>query len=245
MTEAMPTRVALVTGSSAGIGAAIARRLGSSDWTVVVNSHRSVEAGRSLAAELPSATYIQADVADAAEAERLIAETVVRYGRLDLLVNNAGATRVIPHGDLGAATPEVWRELYAVNVIGPWQLIVAAVPHLREHGDGCVINISSIAGVRPLGSSIPYAVSKAALNHLTRLLAATLGPEIRVNAVAPGLVDTDWTADWDEVREMVRATTPARRSGLPDDVAGVVEALVRARYTTGEIWLVDGGLHLR
>jgi ketoreductase RED2 len=108
-----------------------------------------------------------------------------------------------------------------------------------------VVNITSIAGIRPRGSSIPYAVSKAALNHLTVLLASTLGPEIRVNAVAPGLIDTPWTETWDDIRAAVKATTPLRRSGQPEDVAIATLGLVRSTYTTGEVVLVDGGMHLR
>jgi len=236
--------VALVTGSSSGIGAAIARRLTAGGMTVVVNSRSSVAAGEALAAELPGESYLQADVADEEQARRLVAETVQRHGRLDLLVNNAGTTSVIPHRDLDAATPEVWRRIFDVNVFGTWQLTAAAMPHLRASGAGCVINISSIAGVRPTGSSIPYAASKAAVNHLTRLLAAAVGPEVRVNAVAPGLVDTPWTADWDEIRALVHKIAPLHRSATPDDVAVVVMGLVRSTYVTGEVVLVDGGLHL-
>ena len=127
-------RVAIVTGSSSGIGAAVATRLAAEGVRVVVNSARSVEAGTALAASLPEATYVRADIADQAEAEALVAAAVEAYGRLDILVNNAGTTRLIPHGDLDAATPEVWREILAVNVVGTWQTSVAALPHLREGG---------------------------------------------------------------------------------------------------------------
>ncbi len=238
-------QVVLVTGSSSGIGAEAARRFGASGATVVVNSMTSVDAGRALAAELPDATYVQADVADEADATRLIAEVVATHGRLDVLVNNAGTTAVIPHDDLEAASPDVWRRIYDTNVIGTWQVTVAAVPHLRASGNGQVVNVSSLAGERPVGSSIPYACSKAAMSHMTRLLANTLGPDIRVNAVAPGLVDTPWTADWDVVREFVRAQAPLQRSATPDDVAEVIIGLARSTYVTGQVVLVDGGLSLR
>ena len=164
-----------------------------------------------------------------------MAQAVDAHGRLDILVNNAGTTEVIAHPDLDAATPEVWRRIFDVNVIGTWQVTVAAVPHLRASGDGAVVNVSSVAGHTTRGSSIPYAASKAAVSHMTELLANVLGPEIRVNAVAPGLVDTPWTADWDVVREFVRAQAPLQRSGTPEDIAHVILGLVGARYVTGEI----------
>ncbi len=238
-------QVALITGSSSGIGAATARRFASLGATVVVNSVRSVEAGTALAAELPGADYLRADVADQAQAAGLVDQVVARHGRLDILVNNAGTTSVIPHSDLEAASPEVWRRIFDVNVIGTWQVTVAAVPHLRASGRGQVLNVSSVAGDRPVGSSIPYACSKAALSHMTRLLAYTLGPDVRVNAVAPGLVDTPWTEGWTAVREFVHAEAPLRRSATPDDVAEVLVGLARATYVTGEVVLVDGGIHLR
>lgn len=240
----MSSRVALVTGSSSGIGAEVARRLAGDDFAVVVNSRISVEAGRAVAEEV-AGTYLQADVGDPQAARRLVDQVLDLHGRLDVLVNNAGTTEVIPHADLVAATPDVWRRIYEVNVIAPFVLVTAAETALRAAAPGCVVNVTSLAGVRPVGSSIPYAASKAALNHTTRLLAATLGPDVRVNAVAPGLVDTPWTADWDTVREFVHAQAPMRRSASAGDVAEVVMGLVRSTYVTGEVVVVDGGLGLR
>jgi len=238
-------QVVLITGSSSGIGAATARAFAHAGATVVVNSVSSVEAGEALAAELPSASYLQGDVSDEAEAKALVASTVERHGRLDILVNNAGTTEVISHADLERASVEVWRRIFDVNVFGTWMVTVAAVEHLRASGRGQVLNVSSLAGERPTGSSIPYACSKAALSHMTRLLANTLGPDIRVNAVAPGLVDTPWTASWDVVREYVGNLAPLRRSATPEDVAEVLIGLARSEYVTGEVVLVDGGLALR
>ena len=192
--------MALVTGSSSGIGAAVARSLAAEGAHVVVNSRSSVAAGEAVAAEI-GGSYRQADVADPEAARALVAAVVADHGRLDILVNNAGTTRLIPHADLEAATPEIWAEIYATNVIAPFVLTTAAAPAPAGRPDGgVVVNIGSLAGMRPAGSSIPYAASKAALHHQTRLLAAVLGPEIRVNAVAPGLVDTPWTADWHDAR---------------------------------------------
>src|SRR3954447_723471 len=238
-----PRPVALVTGASSGIGAQVARRLARQGPHVVVNSRSSVEAGEAVAAEV-GGSYLQADVSDEQQARGLVQRVLDQHGRLDVLVNNAGTTEVIAHHDLAAATPEIWRRLYDVNVIAPFVLVTAAEAALREAAPGCVVNVSSLAGVRPTGSSIPYAASKAALNHQTVLLAKALAPGIRVNAVAPGLVDTPWTADWDGVRSAVQAMAPMRRSATPDDVAEVVMGLVRSTYVTGQVVVVDGGLGL-
>jgi NAD(P)-dependent dehydrogenase (short-subunit alcohol dehydrogenase family) len=235
--------VALVTGSSSGIGAEIARRLGADGHHVVVNSRSSMEAGRAVAAEV-GGTYLQADVGDETQARRLIDQVLADHGRLDVLINNAGTTEVIPHGDLAAATPEIWRRLYDVNVIAPFVLVTAAEQALRAAAPGCVVNVSSLAGVRPTGSSIPYAASKAAFNHQTRLLAKALGPDIRVNAVAPGLIETPWTEDWTDLHALVGAGAPMRRTGQPADVAEVVMGLVRSGYVSGQVVVVDGGLGL-
>ena len=159
--------VALVTGSTSGIGAAIARRLCADGYAVVLHSRSSVDTGRAMAVELGRAAYVQADLAVDADRVRLVREAVALWGRLDLLVNNAGISRVVPHGNLQAATPRIWQELHEVNVIAPFRLIAEAQGAL-EAAAGCVVNVSSHAGVRPKGASIPYAASKAALNHMTR-----------------------------------------------------------------------------
>ncbi len=235
--------VALVTGSSSGIGAEVARRLAAEGYAVVVTSRSSVAAGEAVAQEV-GGVYEQADLGDEQAAHDLVRRVLERFGRLDVLVNNAGTTEVIAHTDLGAATADVWRRLYDVNVIAPFVLVTAAEQALRAAAPGCVVNVSSLAGVRPTGSSIPYAASKAALNHQTRLLAKALGPDVRVNAVAPGLVDTPWTESWTEIRGLVQAMAPLRRSATPDDVAEAVLGLVRTSYVTGEVLVVDGGLGL-
>ena len=236
-------RVVVVTGSSSGIGAATARVFGEIGASVLVNSARSVDEGEAVAAALPDAIYVRGDITDPAVPGRLVAAALERWGRLDTLVNNAGTTAVIPHQDVQAAGVDVWREIFEVNVFGTWAMTVAALPALRE-AHGSVVNVSSVAGVRPTGSSIPYAASKAALNHLTVLLGRVVGPEVRVNAVAPGLVDTPWTADWDVVRGVVQQMAPLKRSGQPDDVAQVIVSLAEAAYVTGQVVVVDGGLSL-
>jgi ketoreductase RED2 len=234
----------LVTGSSSGIGAATARAFADLGAAVLVNSARSVEAGEAVAASLPDALYVQGDITEPDVPERLVAAALERWGRLDTLVNNAGTTAVIPHHDVAAASVDVWRRIFEVNVFATWAMSVAALPALADGGGGSIVNVASVAGVRPTGSSIPYAASKAALNHMTVLLAKVVGPRVRVNAVAPGLVDTPWTEDWDVVREVVKQVTPLKRSGQPEDVAEVVVALAQASYVTGQVVVIDGGLSL-
>jgi ketoreductase RED2 len=237
-------RVALVTGSSSGIGEAIARRLSALGASVVINSASSVEAGQRIAAELgANAFYVQADIADKAAGERLLAATIARFGKLDILVNNAGWTTVVPHQDLAALTDEIFAKTFDINVTGTWRLTKAAMPHLMQSEDGNVINITSIAGVRPVGSSIAYSMAKAALNQMTRLLAKSCAP-VRVNAVAPGLVATPWTKDWQAQHEAVKARAPLQRSATPEDCVEATLALLRNRYATGHIFVVDGGLTL-
>ncbi|MGH9065499.1 MAG: SDR family NAD(P)-dependent oxidoreductase [Acidimicrobiales bacterium] len=234
-----------MTGSTSGIGEATARLFAAEGASVLVNSASSVGPGEALAAELPDAAYVQGDVSVEAQAAALVTAAVERWGRLDVLVNNAGTTVRIPHADLDAVTDEVWRRILDVNVMGTWYVTRAAVPALRATGGGAIVNVTSLAGVRPTGSSIPYAVSKAALNHLTRLLAGVLGPDIRVNAVAPGLVDTPWTAGWDDVREAVRRRAPLGRSAVPADVAQACLSMAVAGFVTGQVLVVDGGMGLR
>ncbi|WP_027329290.1 SDR family NAD(P)-dependent oxidoreductase [Marinimicrobium agarilyticum] len=241
-------RVALITGSTSGIGKAIALRLSDDGFAVVFHSRLSVEKGEKLAKATPNATYIQADLSDQAQAKHLITDVLERHGRLDVLVNNAGINAMIPHGSLQDATPEIWRDLYEVNVIAPWTLIAESENALRasstkEH-PSCVINISSHAGVRPKGASIPYAASKAALNHVTKLLALNLSPDIRVNAIAPGLVDTPMTKNWVEAQRLWGEKSPMKRGAAPSEIAHIASMLVSSTYLTGEIILSDGGLNL-
>ncbi len=240
--ESFDGKVVLVTGSSMGIGEETARAFAARGARVVINSARSVEEGRAVAASIQG-HYIQANIADPDAPRVLIDGTLAHYGRLDVLVNNAGTTKVIPHQDVDAATVDVWREIFDVNVFATWAVSVAALPALRET-NGSIVNVSSVAGLRQTGSSIPYAASKAALNHLTALLAKVVGPNVRVNAVAPGLVDTPWTDDWDVVRGFVQQGAPLKRSGVPTDIAEVIVSLASSAYVTGQILAIDGGLSL-
>ena len=244
----MSDRVALVTGSTSGIGAAIARRLAHDGYTVALHSRSSAGTGKAMAAELPRASYHQADLGDETAARSLVASVLERHGRLDVLVNNAGLSIRIPHTNLKAATPALWRQMLDVNLIAPFVLVAEAEAALRKSATGgrpaSIVNIGTHAGARPKGSSIPYAASKAALHHVTRLLALSLGPNIRVNAVAPGLVETPMTANWPDMLEMWKTKSPMKRPAKPEDIADLVAALCANDYVTGEIVIADGGLNL-
>ncbi len=237
-------KVAIVTGSSSGIGKEIATKLAQRGARVVVNSSKSESTGQEASKSIPNSKYFKADISNESDCRALIDFTVNEFGRLDILINNAGITRLIAHNDIESADVSVWKEIFDVNVFGTWQMCSLAYQHLEKTGDGNIINVSSIASLRPTGSSIPYATSKAAVNHMTKLLAKTLGPNIRVNAVAPGLIETPWTQDWEIAHQIVAGQAPLKRSGTPEDVACVVMGLIDSKYVTGEVILADGGWSL-
>lgn len=238
----MTTKTALVTGGTSGIGEEIARRLATIGYRVLICSRSGPDAGKALAEEIGGA-YFQGDVSDPADAEGLIRYALDEFGRLDVLVNNAAATVRVPWTDLKSNTPEIWHQILATNVVAPYTLITLAEEALRASG-GCVVNIGSLAGIRAVGRSIPYGVSKAALHHLTTSLARVLAPEVRVNAVAPGYIVTPWTSDAENtsVTEQFVAATPLQRGGTPTEIADVVETMVRASFMTGQTVVVDGGV---
>jgi ketoreductase RED2 len=244
MSVDLTSKAIIVTGSSSGIGAAVARRLAGLGAGVVVNSATSAEAGQRMAAELGDAVYVQGDIGDPATAPALVAAAEQRWGRLDGLVNNAGVTIEVPMPDFAAVTAAHWEKVLRTNVIGTFLVSQAALPLLRKSGDGWIINVTSLAGVRQTGSSLPYAVSKAALNHLTTILAKHADGGVRVNAVAPGLVDTPWTDGWDQQKARVQHVAPLHRVATPEDIADACLALISTPYATGQTLVVDGGLGL-
>lgn len=239
-------KVALVTGSATGIGKAIALAYAREGAAVVVNYSRSrVEAEETLGEITGSggqAILVRADVADEGEVRRMVERTVERFNRIDILVNNAGTTRFIAMDDLDAVDDEAWDAIFGVNVKGTFYCSRAVVPIMRAQGEGSIINISSIAGFIGQGSSIPYVVSKAGVIALTKSLSRVLGPEIRVNGIAPGFVPTRWNEGREHLYEDIIKDTPMGRLAEPEDVAGVAVALVTdASFLTGQTIIVDGG----
>jgi ketoreductase RED2 len=237
-------RVVIVTGSTSGIGRGVAELLLSKGWRVVINSRSDEEVGASMAALSDDMIFVRGDISNPQDCAQVVGVAVATWGRIDGLVNNAGTTAYVDLDDIEGVTAEVWHRVLDVNVIGTWQMISAAMPHLKAAGPGRIVNIASVAGLRPVGSSVPYSVSKVAIVHMTSILGKVLGPEVLVNAVAPGLVETAWTAEWSDAKENVAAGAPLRRVGHPEDIAAACEYLLNTTYTTGECIAVDGGMRL-
>lgn len=236
--------VALVTGSTSGIGKAIALALQDAGCRVMFNSANSVEEGEKLAQAHPNASYCQANVADEQQCKQLIDKTIEQFGQLDFLINNAGISERVPHHELDNATDELFNRMWQYNLMSAWYLSRAAIPHLEKSDHGKILNISSVAGIRAVGSSIPYAISKAALNHLTLLLANCCGPRIKVNAIAPGFIITPRTENWDNVNEYISSNTALNKAGDVKDIANVALGVLASDYINGEIVTVDGGFKL-
>jgi len=249
--------VVVVTGASTGLGRAIAQetaRQGAK--AVVVNYARSrdeaEETARLVEAQGAQAVLVQGDVASDDDC-RKIAAAADPFGRVDALFNNAGVTRFASHTDLDAVSAQDFLDLYAVNVVGAYQMVRACRALLEAAPQpGAVVNTASIAGVTGIGSSVPYAASKGALNTMTLSLARALAPKIRVNAVCPGFIDTPWfgkglgEAAADRIRANAAAGTPLKVASTPDDIAASAVFLAgrASRHVTGETLLVDAGSHL-
>jgi len=245
----------IVTGSATGLGAAVAEGLAAKGSNVVINYTRSESEAQKTAKVCQDlgveVLLCQADVSKDEDCRRMADQAFEKWGRIDGLVNNAGTSKFAAHNNLEALSAEDFQNIYAVNVVGAFQMIRAATPHMKATGMGAVVNISSIAGVTGIGSSVAYAASKGALNTLTLSLARALGPEIRVNAVCPGTIQSRWLRNGmgDERYEAhikrVEQETPLKAASMPEDIAeAVIWFIEGARHVTGETLMVDAGKHL-
>jgi len=243
-------KAALVTGAATGIGRSAVLALARAGHDVIVNYSSSEKAARDTAAQAEKlgakTLVVKCDVADEPAVRAMLSQIKERFGRLDVLINNAGTTASWKPKDLETLSLEEWDRVFAVNVRGLFQVTRAAVPMLKET-KGCIVNTASIVGLRPGPQPLPYAASKAAVVNLTKTLAWNLGPEIRVNAVAPGWMEGDWMKrmlkdKYEDLMGKRAKATPLKRVVTADDVAETMMSLVEGnRFVTGEIIVIDGG----
>jgi 3-oxoacyl-[acyl-carrier protein] reductase len=246
---------AIVTGGGTGVGRATALQLARLGCSVLVNYSRSERDAEKTAAEAAAlgvkAIACRADVADDAAVRAMTDTALKEFGRLDVLVNNAGTTTFVNHADLEKVTEEDWDRILAVNVKGTFFCTRAATPALKDSGDGEVVNVSSVAGVAATGSSIPYCASKAAVNNMTIALARVLAPEVRVNAVAPGAISGRWLKGglgeaYDQVMGGIASQVPLKATCTPEDVADAIVGLITGSdLVTGQVLVCDGGMLIR
>jgi 3-oxoacyl-[acyl-carrier protein] reductase len=246
--------VCIVTGSATGIGAACAIQLAQRGCRTVINYTKSEsEARETLQAceqHGAEALLVRANVAEDADCRRMAEAALTKWGRIDALVNNAGTTKVaFNHADLSALSAADFQHVYGVNVVGAFQMIRAVEPAMRKQGGGAVVNVS-IAAVMGIGTSVAYAASKGALNTMTLSLARALGPQIRINAVCPGFVETRWLQEalgpaYEGAKARYMSNAALQKVCTPDDIARAVLWLLEGSdLVTGEFILVDGGAHL-
>jgi len=248
-------KVALVTGSATGVGAATCRLLAGKGWNVVVNYSKSRNEAEETAAECrklgAEAIVCQADVAQDADCRRMVDETVKKWGRIDAMVSSAGYTKFVHHADLESMTSDEFLKTLSINLLGPFQVSRAAVPHLKASGNAAIVFVSSVAGLNGGGSSIAYSASKAALNNMTKSLARVLGPEIRVNAVCPAFIEGRWLVEgmgqerYEAYKKNLVATVTLRHAMTPDDVAQQIYWFIDgASVVTGQVLVTDAGFTL-
>ena len=243
----MNNKVAIITGGGTGIGRSAALMLAKRDISCVINYSRSRDDAEQVVKDIQAlggkAVSFCASIADEEAVQKMIAATLETFGRIDYLVNNAGKTEFIPLEDLNAVKDEHWDSIFDVNIKGTFKVSRACAAELRKNS-GAIVNVSSIAALGT-GSSIPYCVSKGGVSTLTRSLAHVLAPEVRVNAVAPGIVTTRWVAGKDDHIQKMSEGTPLKKVCSPDDVAQVIVSLLcDADLMTGQILTVDGGFTL-
>jgi len=246
----MEGKVALVTGAAVGIGRAVAEAFGQEAAKVAINYSKSQAEAEATARLVKQAggepLLVKADVAQDREVRAMVKTVLDRFGRLDVLVNNAGITAFVDFADLEGLTDEVWDRLYGVNVKGTFFCCRAVAEPMRRQGHGRIINVASVAGLAPTGSSIAYASSKAAVVHMSKCLARTLGPEIQVNVIAPGFIaETRWNVGRPNLQATIEKAgkgVALKRVGAPADIADAVLFLAtRGDFMTGDVMVVDGG----
>lgn len=252
----MSGKRAIVTGGGTGLGAATAIGLARRGASVCVNYSRSTDAAQSVADECRKlgvdACAVQADVSQDADCKSLVQAATDQLGGVDILVNNAGITKFASHSDLDALDADDFLRLYHVNVVSVYQMTRAARPQLEAGEGGTVVNVSSVAGVTGMGSSVAYAATKGAINTMTLSLARALAPKIRMNAVCPGYIASGWFTKYqgdaveDKTAERVIKTAPLQKASTPEDIAGTILFLAGpdCAHMTGETLIVDAGLHL-
>jgi 3-oxoacyl-[acyl-carrier protein] reductase len=240
--------VALVTGGNGGLGQHICHALAREGAHVAVMYAQSREQAETVARELTSRHQVNAaafacDITDAAAVATLVGAVTARFGRIDILVNDAAYNKLVPFTDLGSLTSEVWDKIMAVNLTGPMHLTKAVAPVMKAQGQGRIVNIASVAGLQPTGSSIAYAVSKAGLIHLTRCMAVALAPETLVNCVAPGLIEgTRATANLNpEQVKRSAASALLKKAADKGDCADMVVTMCRTDTMTGQTVVIDAG----
>lgn len=245
-------KAAIVTGGGVSVGRAVALDLAKRGAAVAVNYSRSAKEAEETAAECERlggrALAVRADVRDDAAVRSMTEKTLAAFGRLDVLINNAGVTRFIDHADMEGVSVDDWDFIFRTNVWGTFACTRAALPALRSDGGGVVVNLSSIAGVYATGSSVPYCASKAAINNMTVTLARALAPDVRVNAVAPGFIDTRWWSERenaDVIKQFAAAAAPLKQVCQAEDVSKVVLDVVTSDLMTGQVIVVDGGMGIR
>lgn len=235
-------KVVLVTGGATGIGSATCKKLSSLGAKVVVNYSKSyLEAQDTYKHLTNSGLLYQADIRHEHQVKEMISACIQRFGRLDYLVNNAGITHQLAMDDFDGATDEIWNKLWDVNVKGTFYCIKAAVPYLRKGTDSAIVNVGSIAGITGLGSSVPYAVTKSAVHGLTKSLAYSLAPDIRINSIAPGAVDTRWWEGNEAKMKALAGNIQLKRVSTPEDIAETICYTLLQKSLTGQIITVDNG----
>ena len=247
-------KAAVITGGGTGVGQATALSLAKLGCSVLVNYSRSQEAAEETAAEAArhgvKAFAYKADVSVDAECRAMMKNAVDEFGRLDILVNNAATTRLIPHQELDSVTDDDWERILMVNLKGPFQCSRAANAALNASGDGVIINVASVAGIKAVGTSIPYCNSKAGLINQTLALARVFGPHVRVNCIAPGFIDGSWLKkelgkDYNVYKQMVENSVPLGKVCKPQDVAdAILSVITGSNLMTGQIIAVEGGMLL-